>query len=130
MEKIEARGGGSGKEWARGGRKTAAFTAYMRNKSDIFTEVTSAGGGIWTLAKGISADKAREKLEPRHLPSRAARRQRSSGAEGDDDDDDDYDEEEEEDYGREKPKFRRMPPSRTQTQMEEVHGNGRIPMVQ
>ena len=101
MEKIEARGGGSGKEWARGGRKTAAFTAYMRNKSDIFTEVTSAGGGIWTLAKGISADKAREKLEPRHLPSRAARRQRSSGAEGDDDDDDDYDEEEEEDYGRE-----------------------------
>ena len=89
MEKIEARGGGAGKEWARAGRKVAAFTAYMRNKSDVFAEITSAGGVIWSLAQGFSAEKLRDKIEPRHLPDRAAKRQCSTGAEGDGDEDED-----------------------------------------
>jgi hypothetical protein len=85
MEKIEARGGRAGSEWAKAGRKAAAFNACMRNKSDIFTEVSGVGSGIWSLVKGFS------KIEPRHMPDRAARRQRSIGTEGDDDDDDDED---------------------------------------
>ena len=61
----------------------------MRNKSDVFAEITSAGGAIWSLAQGFSAEKLRDKIEPRHLPDRAAKRQCSTGAEGDEDEDED-----------------------------------------